>query len=657
VSGVARGRWRALRCALTVLCLAVTAAFAQAPTASAPEPAAPESPSAQLVVHILDYLAVDYGGAVKDGKAADEGEYREQLDFVAQARELIARLAPRPERTDLAAQVDRLVGLVRDKASAAQVAAQAGELRWAVIRAYGVDVAPKRPPDLRVGAALYASNCGVCHGAEGRGDGPGAAGLDPKPRDFHDRDRMAQLSLYSLYSTIALGVRGTAMVGFPALSDDQRWALASYVAGLGDSAAERQRGMALWKAGKGREAFGDLASIATRSERELEARHGADAPALLAFLRAEPDALAATGNVALHTSLRLLRESREAYRAGRTREAQDLAVSSYLDGFELAEASLDAVDHRLRAEGEADMLRYRALIRDGAPLPDVEAQAAKIEALLGRARGALEVGGLSPGTAFASAFIILLREGLEAFLVVAALIAILVKGGRRDVLPWVHGGWIAALLLGAATWWIASYAVSVSGATRETTEGVTAFLAAAVLLYVGFWMHGKSQAQRWQQFLEHRLSGALSAKTMGALALVSFLAVYREVFETVLFYQALAAQAGPDAAWPLLAGFGVAALTLLVLGWIIVRSSLSMPLGLFFGVSSILIGLLAVVFAGKGVAALQEAGVLPIHGVALPSLPLVGVYPNIEGLVVQAVLLVIVAVGFAWTSRVSRSAA
>jgi high-affinity iron transporter len=643
--------------ALTVLCVSATAAAAQAPSPSTPEPSAADSPSVQLLVHILDYLAVDYGGAVKDGTVADEGEYKEQLDFAAQARELIPRLAPRAESADLTTQADRLVGLVRDKASAAQVAAQAGELRWAVIRAYRVDVAPKRPPDLRVGAALYAANCGVCHGAEGRGDGPGASGLDPKPRNFHDRDRMAQLSLYSLYSTIALGVRGTAMVGFPALSDDQRWALAFYVAGLGDSSAERQRGMALWKAGKSREAFGDLASIATRSERELEARYGPDAPPLVAFLRSEPDALGATGNAALNTSLRLLRESREAYRAGRAREAQDLAVSSYLDGFELAEASLDAVDHRLRAEGEAAMLRYRALIRDGAPLAEVEGQAAKIEALLGRARSALEVGGLSPGAAFASAFIILLREGLEAFLVVAALIAILVKSGRRDVLPWVHGGWIAALLVGAATWWFASYTMSVSGATRETTEGVTALLAAAVLLYVGFWMHGKSHAQRWQQFLEHRLAGALSAKTMGALALVSFLAVYREVFETVLFYQALAAQAGPDAAWPLLGGLGAAALTLLVLGWIIVRSSLSMPLGLFFGVSSVLIGLLAVVFAGKGVAALQEAGVLPIHGVALPSLPLAGVYPNIEGLLVQAVLLVIVAVGFAWMSRTPRSTA
>src|SRR4026207_533777 len=121
--------------------------------------------------------------------------------------------------------------------------------------------------------------------------------------------------------------------------------------------------------------------------------------------------------------------------------------------------------------------------------------------------------------------------------------------------------------------------------------------------------------------------GAMSGRALRALGLVSFLAVYREVFETVLFYEALAAQAGPRSTMALLGGLVAAAATLLVLrcaprrrgvgqapaaaallvlGWAIVRGSLRMPLALFFGVSAMLIGLLAVVFAGKGIAALQE---------------------------------------------------
>src|SRR5690606_14970065 len=129
-----------------------------------------------------------------------------------------------------------------------------------------------------------------------------------------------------------------------------------------------------------------------------------------------------------------------------------------------------------------------------------------------------------------SAFAILLREGLEAILVVAAILAFLVKAGRRDAVRWVHAGWIAALALGFATWFAASYLLQISGASRELTEGLTALAAAAVLLSVGYWLHGKAYAQSWQRYIREKLSGALSGGTLAALAAVSFLAVYREVF-------------------------------------------------------------------------------------------------------------------------------
>ena len=94
---------------------------------------------------------------------------------------------------------------------------------------------------------------------------------------------------------------------------------------------------------------------------------------------------------------------------------------------------------------------------------------------------------------------------------------------------------------GGVTWLAASYLITLSGADREITEGVTALLAAAMLLYVGFWMHRHAHAARWKAFIETRVASALSGRTMWALGSISFLAVYREAFETVLFYQALLA--------------------------------------------------------------------------------------------------------------------
>jgi len=640
---------------IAVATLALAASVA--PVASAGAQATPDpADRAQVVLHILDYVGVDYPGAVKDGRVADQGEYDEQVDFVAQARSLIAQLAPRPETPALIADADRLVALVRDKRSADDVAALATQMRWAVIRAYGVEVAPKRPPDLAQAGALYAAQCAVCHGAEGRGDGVGGKGLDPPPANFHDRERMAQRSAYSLYSTITLGVGGTGMAGFRGLTDDQRWALAFYAANLGGDRALARRGSELWQAGRGTQAFPDVASVVTRSPREMEAQRGADAVAVLAYLLQHPEALAAPGGSAIAKSQALLRESLEAYRQGRGRDAQALAASSYLDGFELAEAGVDAVDRGLRSEVEAQMTRYRALLRSGAPRAEVETQASRIDALLERARGLLESANLSPGATFVSAFVILLREGLEAILVVVAIYALLVRAGRRDALAYLHGGWMSALAAGGLTWIVASYAIAMSGATREVTEGVSALSAAALLLYVGFWMHGKSQAREWQAYLDRRLRGALAGRTLWALGLVSFLAVYREVFETVLFYQALAAQAGPGGTVPLLGGVAAAAAALAVLGWLLIRGSVRLPLGLFFRASAIALAVLAVVLAGKGIVALQEAGWVPVHEVRFPTWPLVGVYPNLQSLLLQAALIVLIAAGFAYSRRTTRRA-
>src|SRR5690606_16922434 len=144
--------------------------------------------------------------------------------------------------------------------------------------------------------------------------------------------------------------------------------------------------------------------------------------------------------------------------------------------FELAEAPLANVDPGLMREIERSMLDLRAAI-------DGEGFAAKAEAvdrLLAAAQDKLGGDGLAPASAFTASLVILLREGLEAILVLAAIIAFVIKTGRRDALPWVHGGWVAALVLGVITWLLASFVVEISGANRELTEGFTALGAAAM---------------------------------------------------------------------------------------------------------------------------------------------------------------------------------
>jgi high-affinity iron transporter len=469
---------------------------------------------APLILHMLDYMAVDYPEFVQEGVVLDEAEYKEQVEFSQQVQSMLTQLPAHPDQPDLLHQAAQLIALIQAKSPGPEVAALATQLRWSVIRAYNVEVAPKRPPVLRTAAPLYQAQCSACHGPQGQGDGPAAASLDPPPSNFHDHQRMDQRSVYSLYSTITLGVQGTGMSSFQTLNEDERWALAFYVSDLPDRETDLKRGAELWRSGLGRTWFPDLASVATATVSDVRAEHGDDAVAVLVYLRSHPERVVSASEAPLVRSSRLLRESLEAYRQGQAQAAQELAASAYLDGFELVEASLDTVDKPFRVVVEAEMLRYRSMLKNGEPLATVESQAGRIQELLAEAQHRLARAQLPTSATFFSAFVILLREGLEAVLVLAAIFALLIRAGRRDALPYVHAGWIAALILGGITWLVASYVIVISGATREVTEGVTALVAAAILLYVGFWMHRKAYADRWRTFLQGQLHDALSARTM-----------------------------------------------------------------------------------------------------------------------------------------------
>jgi high-affinity iron transporter len=607
-----------------------------------------ETADGQAILHLLDYVAVEYPGVVRDGKVLDPGEYAEQVEFSGNVAALVARLPEHPRLPALAAEATALAAEVRGKADPAKVVSAAGALKIALVETYRYTVAPRGPPDPARGRALYSASCAGCHGAQGGGDGPLAAGLQPKPVDFRDPGRQDRRSVHALFSTTTLGVEGTSMAAFGGLPEADRWALAFHVAGLLFDDARRESGRAAWEAGRGRELFPGLAELATTTPEMARARGGEQAVAILAWLRAHPEALAAGGTSPLDIAVAALDESLAAYRAGDAKRAYDRAVAAYLDGVELAEARIDAADRALRPRVEADMLAFRAAIQRSVPVAELEARHAALAELLRDTRDRIDGAQVSPQAQFVSAFVIIAREGLEAILVLAGMAAFLRRTDRREGVKWLHGGWVAALALGGLTWWLASRLIEVSGAQREVTEGVVALLASAVLLYVGFWLHSKSHGQRWNAFIKSQVNGALGQGALWGLAVASFLAVYREVFETVLFYQALVQQGGTGA---VLAGFATGCVALLGAAVLIMRFSARLPLGTFFAASSALLALMAVVFAGQGVAALQEAGRLPASPVAGPTIALLGIHPTLQGLGLQAALLVLIAFLYHFNTR------
>ena len=605
---------------------------------------------APTIVHMLGYIGVDYPGSVRNGKVADAAEYAEQREFAGRVRDLLGKLPEAPEKPALLKQAGELARRIEHKAAGVDVALLTEQMRDTLLRAYSVSVAPRLAPDLAKGAKLFEAQCANCHGMDGHGNGPLAKGLTPAPADFHAHARQDQRSVYALFNAISLGVQHTAMQGYAqTLGEDERWALAFHVANFLASDEERRAGAALWSEAKYRTHFSGLRQVTSLSPRQAEAGFGGDGMKVLAWLRSNPSGLVSKESP-LAFSERLMEESLARYREGRPELAYELAVTAYLEGFELVETGLATVKPALKQDVEREMVAYRNLIKSRAPEAELIFAKERISTLLGESRTLLEGASLSAGVAFTSSLVILLREGLEAILLLAVVVAFLIKTGRRDALLYIHIGWSLALLLGVATWAMAAYVVDISGASRELTEGVTALLAAAILLYVGFWLHNKLQAQRWKEFIEGKVHGALNNGTLWSIAFVAFIAVYREVFETVLFYQTLWLQAGAGGQHMVLIGFLSAAAALVVLAWLIFKFSVRLPLRLFFAVNSVLLYLLAVVFAGKGVAALQEAGTLPVSSVNVPAIDVLGIYPTAQSLGLQAVL-VIAALVFVLMSR------
>ncbi len=608
------------------------------------------NPDVMRVLHMLDYIGVDYPEFVRDGKVLDALEYEEQQNFAAAIIERLQTLPPQPAQADLLADAKALRAAIDRKASGSEIQRITGELAAAVGTAYPVPQAPRRPPDVAQAKALFDAQCTACHGTQGRGDGVLAAGQEPAPTNFHELARQQQRSVFGLYNVISNGVVDTAMPSFAALPETQRWALAFYVGQLVYSDAQRRRGAELIASGQ---YFGipGLAGLSQAVPQQLAAEYGEDGVALMAYLRANPAAIIAPGGAApLAKTQDLLEHSLRAYAAGQHRPAADAALAAYLDGYELQEAAVSTVDPRLNARIEGAMLNLRRAIDARAPAAEVAALGQAAHELLEKANERLEGASMNPVSSFVGSFIILAREGLEAILVLAALFAFLGKVERHDAKRYVHFGWILALACGVLTWVAATYFVSISGASREITEGISALLAAVVLLSVGLWMHNKSLSGQWQRYINQHMHKALNRGGLWGIAGLAFIATYREVFETVLFYQALWTQGDHPA---ILAGFAVAAVVLVVLTAIIVGASRRLPLQQFFSVSALLIVALAFVFTGQGVQALQEAGVLASDAVPFVSLPLLGIYPNLQGLLSQAAVVVLVYLAFGWNRRSS----
>lgn len=258
---------------------------------------------------------------------------------------------------------------------------------------------------------------------------------------------------------------------------------------------------------------------------------------------------------------------------------------------------------------------------------------------------------------FVPSLLVILREGMEAILVVAAILAYLTKTGHADKERVVWAG--AALALAASIALAVAFSVftNLAGANQELLEGVTALVAVAMLIWVSNWMIRASSEKGWERYISGRTDASLSRGSLIGLAFIAFLAVLREGAETILFYVPIisAADGAVRHVW---IGLGTGAVILVIVYLLIRFAALRIPLRPFFTVTSILLAVMAITFTGSGIKELQEADVVsltPLGG--FPTIDLLGIYPRVENLAAQALVLIIIVGLYFWGSWRKRRAA
>ncbi len=593
---------------------------------------------------IVDYIGSDYAAAVEGGKVINAQEYQEMQSFSADALSLFAALPP-PADPQVFGQIQQklrdLRGLVQNKADPTDVASLAGDIKRATVALYQVTTFPLQPPSLKRAKKLYKENCAVCHGADGSANTARAKELKPPPSNFRDPSVMAALSPFKAFNVLSFGIPGTGMASFDAFNEQDRWSLAFYLFSLRFTPAQIEQGEPLWR-DRFKQELGNLKTLASLTDAELLGQLSAKKTAsegekrsVLAFLRAAlPDQITldplSYALAQLQQSIRMVKEDKQ-------QEAYQAILEAYLEGFELVEPELRATQPDKIPDIEALFLSTRRALK-GPDLTLALPLLTQLSEELITVQSDLGLKTSSHTFAFFNSMAIILREGLEAALIVAAILAFLRLSGQHGAMVYVHAGWIGALGASVLTWLVAKFIITISGSNRELIEGIASLLAAVVLFYVSYWLLAKLEAKKWTAFIKSKVEMALSGGNVMALAGVSFLAVYREGLETVLFYQALLLSSSSTQGSVLL-GFTVGLALLFVVIVAIFRMGLKIPLRYFFGFTSGLLYVLATIFAGEGIYRLQQVDLLHETLLNLPSFPILGIYPNLEGLLLQGSML------------------
>ena len=326
--------------------------------------------------------------------------------------------------------------------------------------------------------------------------------------------------------------------------------------------------------------------------------------------------------------------------------------SAYLDSYESVEIPLRPIDPDFTLDMEIKFAELRNLIQSHAPYEQVEAKVIEIRRGLDESERLVSgTGVLAPAIAFSTSFSIIFREGLESALIIGAILTYLEASRNNRFKKHVYYGIVIAIGATAVTWFIAAFIIEISGASRELIEAIAGISAVAVLFWVSFWVLNKIETKRWMEFVKAKVWQATVTGSVMVFVLLSFFTVYREGFETVLFYQAMLSFA-KYMEWYVVAGFVLGLGVIIGTALIVRKLGKRLPLRVLFALTMGIGAYMSIAFMGNAIREFQEVGYIsttPLIG-TVPRLDInlatmTGIHPTLETIVAQIALLAVYVAG------------
>ena len=588
----------------------------------------------RTLLNLSNYIGNDYINAVENGEIINEFEYAEMQEFVAKMKVIHEELTLQITSTsfqNLEANIEALRIAIEEKNTPVAVNSLASEIGTVLLNEGLLSNVPSEYPSLVKGKQLYLQACAQCHGDRGLGDGAGAANLNPAPANFRETEHIFP---FHIYNTIQFGIESTSMVAQSYLSEEETWDIALYVMSLTYEDSVFDKSMYPSAA-----AQIDLSTLANNNNAKLEGMFDSQGYEKVKALRFHKSAT--SQEESLDLTLKMLQESMRLYHDGNYEDANKMALDAYFVGFEPVEIELGATSPGKVTLIEKEMMIFRSYLSQGGNDTMIKEQYEKIAYHFDLIQNDEKQGGF--WFVFLASISILLREGLEALLIIVAILAALnsFDDGTRAK-KFVHAGWIFALFVGIVSYFFAGKIIAMGAHKRELIEGAGALLAVVILLSVGFWLHDKSNAMSWSKYVKDKLSKHLSTNSLWSVAVLSFVVVFREAFESVIFLSSLSMGSSSDGNLAVLLGTIFSAAIILLIGMLIIKFSKRLPIHQVFKISSITMIFLAVVLAGRGVKELQEAAFVGVDLMNFRfSVDLLGIYPTVQTIAAQVLTLLV----------------